>query len=67
MLMRVQWEACGCWSMLGFPFREACLLGAGGSAISWGLYHLGGNPLSIWIGMLPGRWGFWISLNSLVV
>ena len=44
--------------MSGFPFEEACLLGAGESGISWGLHHLGSSPPSTCLGMLPGRWGF---------
>ena len=38
----------GVGSVLGFPFGEAFLLGAGGFGISWGLHHLGGSPQSRW-------------------
>ena len=60
----------GVSSVLEFPFREACLLEAGGlrlAEISWGLHHLRGSPQLSWMGMLSGRWGFWISLDSLAI
>ena len=58
-------ESVGVGSVLGFPFGEACLLGAGRSGISWGLHQLGGSLQSSCMEMLPRRWVFWISFDSL--
>ena len=31
------------------------------------LHHQRGSPQSRWMRMMPGRWGFWISSDSLVI
>ena len=51
----------GLWVLvlcLGFPYREAYLLGFGGCR---GLHHLGVYASQNLLGMLPGGWGLWDS------
>ena len=41
--------ACGCWSYFGISIQRLRLvsLGLGGFGVSWGLHHLGGNPIDM--------------------
>ena len=51
VLMGLWWggEAGGCWSYFGISIQRLRLvsLGLGGSGVSWGLHHLGGNPIDM--------------------